>query len=81
MTVTTNAAQGVGLTIGSPTKLIEGGKYYTGAAAGASLGRAYDVSPDGQRFIMIKAQPVRTTNEVVVVVDWFEELKRLVATN
>jgi serine/threonine-protein kinase len=39
----------------------------------------YDVSPDGQRFLMIKAseeQPSPT--QINVVLDWFEELKRRV---
>ena len=42
-------------------------------------GRAYDVSPDGQRFLMIKddANPL----ELILVQNWFEELKRLVPTN
>jgi hypothetical protein len=44
----------------------------------------YDVSPDGQRFLMIKGV---TTNEqgqtppsenIVVVLNWFEELKQRV---
>ena len=47
-------------------------------------GRSYDVSPDAQRFLMIKeggpggAAP---PTSVVVVQQWFEELKRLVPTN
>ena len=38
----------------------------------------YDVSRDGQRFAML--QPVVTTepDEIVIVLNWFEELKRLV---
>ncbi len=44
----------------------------------------YDIAPDGQRFLMIK--PVETTeeglaNQVVLVQNWFEELKRLVRTD
>lgn len=43
-------------------------------------GRTYDVSPDGQRFLMIKeAAPVATSTatpaSMVVVVNWFQELK------
>ena len=37
---------------GTPTQLLEA-RYVT--AAGSSGGRTYDVSPDGQRFLMIKA--------------------------
>ena len=44
--------------------------------------RNYDIDPNGQRFLMIK--PVETTEEgspdVVMVENWFEELKRLVPT-
>ncbi len=40
----------------------------------------YDISPDGQRFVMVEAseQPART--QIHVVLNWFEELKRLVPT-
>jgi len=48
--------------------------------------RAYDVAPDGQKFLMIK--PVEAVEEgltagqqIVVVLNWFEELERLVPTN
>ena len=61
----------------APTKLFEG-RY------GAPLfysGRTYDVSPDGQRFLMIKAGDAPATPAtMVVVLNWTEELKRLVPT-
>jgi len=47
-------------------------------------GRSYDVSPDGTRFLMIKEGPpsgTAPTESLVVVQNWFEELKRLVPTN
>lgn len=37
--------------------------------------RTYDVSPDGQRFLMIKDDPNATAAGMVVVVNWSEELK------
>jgi hypothetical protein len=39
----------------------------------------YDVSPDGQRFLMVApAEPGRTaSNRIEVVLNWTEELKRL----
>ncbi len=40
----------------------------------------YDISPDGQRFLMIKAVE-GSTAQINVVLSWFEELKRLVPTN
>ena len=47
-------------------------------------GRSYDVSPDGQRFLMIKdsgADGTLAPSSIVVVQHWVEELKRLVPTN
>jgi serine/threonine-protein kinase len=62
---------------GTPVALFDG-RYFTG-----TQGRAYDVSPDGRRFLMIKeaggdqgdARP-----QIIVVQHWQEELKRLVPT-
>ena len=44
--------------------------------------RSYDLSHDGQRFLMVKYEqrkPAPVT-EIVLVLNWFEELKRLVPT-
>jgi hypothetical protein len=51
----------------SPRMLFEGGPYAT----------AYDVSPDGHRFLMVKppaAQPA-PSDQLVVVVNWLDELR------
>ena len=42
----------------------------------------YDVSRDGRRFLMIQpsARENATPTEIIVVVNWFDELKRLVPT-
>ncbi len=40
---------------------------------------SYDVSPDGQRFVMTRAHSDNLT-QLSVVLDWFEKLKRLVPT-
>jgi hypothetical protein len=37
----------------------------------------YDVSPDGQRFLMMKTDEARNTTSIVVVQDWTNELKQL----
>jgi len=39
--------------------------------------RPYDVTPDGQRFLMIRAaeQPSARVSEMVLVQNWTEELK------
>jgi serine/threonine-protein kinase len=67
---------------GNPTKLVEGGGYF---APLLELGRTYDVSPDGQRFLMIKVggesdQTAALPPSIVIVQNWSEELKRLVPT-
>ena len=49
-----------------------------------SVGRTYDVSPDGERFLMIKeggAGDGTPPAEFILVQNWLEELKRLVPTN
>ena len=64
---------------GAPTKLLEP-RYYTGAG---NPNRSYDVSPDGQRFLMIKAasaDPTTVPPNIIVVQHFDEELKRLVPT-
>jgi hypothetical protein len=51
--------------------------YFRGNFAAAST---YDISPDGKRFLMIKRIETAESNPVtlVVVQNWFEELKRAV---
>ena len=49
------------------------------APSGGLSGHTYDVSPDGERFLMIKESEISA--EFVLVQNWFEELKRLVPTN
>ena len=41
--------------------------------------RQYDVTPDGKRFIMIRPLPSRRESRLILVQNFFEELKRLVA--
>jgi hypothetical protein len=63
---------------GAPNKLFSG--HYL--AAGTS-GRTYDVSPDVQQFLMIKAPGADgglAPSALIVVQVWDEELKRLVPT-
>ena len=40
----------------------------------------YDISPDGQRFLMTKVpdQPQAALTQIHIVLNWFEELKRRV---
>ena len=60
--------------VGTPTLLFEGS--YTYGYSDWSFN--YDVAADGSRFMMVKEGP---TKGVHVLVNWFEELKRLVPTN
>ena len=55
--------------------------YYAGGTA--SPGRTYDISLDGQRFLMIKEseEVTRVPVSITVVLNWLEELKRLVPTD
>ena len=71
---------------GTPRKLLDTSAYYFPVTAGTlgSPGRQYDVSPDGRRFVMLKAaagaQQSVAPASVTVVENWTEELKRRVPT-
>ena len=43
--------------------------------------RHYDVTPDGQRFVMVKRMQEPRRNQIRVVVNWAEELKQKVPTD
>ena len=43
------------------------------------LNSVYDVNPDGQKFVMFES--LEEEANLIVVLNWFEELKRLVPTN
>jgi len=62
-------------TSGRPQLVFEG-PYLTDLFATSN----YDISPDGQRFLMIKEEEGQQ-DQINVVLNWFEELKRLVPTN
>jgi len=63
-------------TPGPAVKLFENANYFSGPGSSLS-GRTYDLSLDGSRFLMIK-QPASEAAALVVVLNWFEDLKRLV---
>ena len=58
---------------GKPTKL------FTGRYSMPLAVRAFDVAPDGQKFLMIKiaqtVDPAAQTASAFIVLNWFEELK------
>ena len=64
---------------GAPTRLIEG-RYFKGGE-GTTV-RQYDVTADGQRFLMMKdeARETDVAPSINVVQNWFDELRRLVPT-
>ena len=53
--------------------------YYLG------LGRTWDISSDGERFLMVKStaatDEATAGGQIAVVQHWFDELQRLVPTN
>jgi Tol biopolymer transport system component len=64
-----------GFSAGTPHMLFEG-KYEPAPVPGDN----YDVSPDGQRFLMVKPveQEQAAPTQINVVLNWFEELKQKV---
>jgi serine/threonine-protein kinase len=72
--------RGTTWTPGTPRKLLDKPYFRLGYTAGVSAGRNYDVSADGQRFLMIKEAGRDLPDapaSIVVVQNWIEELKRL----
>ena len=69
---------GPNLRAGIAETLFDVGTYYF-----LGFSRPWDVSPDGQQLLMLKVPGATTTEadgqtEIIVVQNWFEELKRLV---
>ena len=66
-----------GFSASKPKMLFEG-RYMSGGGTFPD----YDVSPDGQRFLMLKRvqQEQAESTQINVVLNWTEELKRLVPT-
>jgi len=67
------------LTAGSPRVLFEGS--YVSHADPPGI-QYYDISPDGNRFLMMREGDLPTgQSQINVVLNWFEELKQLVPTD
>ena len=76
MTVETTTQPG--FTVGKPRMLFEG-EYL--ATEYPQLGSDYDVSADGQRFLMVKEiERTESSAQINVVLNWLDELKRRVPT-
>jgi len=70
-------ANQAGFAAGRPRKLFEG-RY---GEPPNPVTANYDVSPDGQRFLMTKeSEQSSSATQINVVLNWFEELKRRVPT-
>ena len=71
-------ASGTTFIPGKPAKVLNG-KYVAGSTTRGYDLRSYDVSADGQRFLMLKEMASTTTSAALptmtVVVNWIEELK------
>ncbi len=64
-------------TTGTPQVLFAGSEYPADPAGH----QGYDVSADGQNFLMRRSAQGIGTTSLHVVLNWFEELKRLAPTN
>jgi serine/threonine-protein kinase len=49
-------------------------------AMGSGGGNNYDVTPDGRRFLMVRSDVESAPNQINVILNWAEELKRLAPT-
>lgn len=66
-----------GFTASRPKRILDRSFFARGS------GQTYDVSTDGKRFLMIEEDPADTIapTEIHLVLNWFEELKRLAPSN
>jgi hypothetical protein len=64
------------LTVGAPRVLFQDASYVPSLVGNAE----YDVFPDGERFVIVQGTEPRTEPKVVLVLNWMEDLKRLVPT-
>jgi hypothetical protein len=61
---------------GTPKLLFEG-PYQTGLWGGISSN--FDIMPDGEQFVMIRPAERSTSQQLNIVLNWYQELKRLVS--
>ncbi len=66
------------LQVGTPRVLLEGA-YASGFLSISPA--SYDVTPDGQRFVMVKRGEESLPTQINVVLNWAEELKQKVPTD
>ena len=69
-------SRGSAWSTGALQKLLDN-RYFSGGG----VPRQYDVAPDGQRLLVLKQAGDHGSPQIFVVLNWHEELKRLVPTN
>ena len=62
------SSAGARLTAGTPQRLFEG-RYER-----STIGRNYDLAPDGKRFVMVVSDEREAPPQIHVVLNWFSEL-------
>ena len=65
----------------TPTTVLQGDYLLP---TGGNPGGTFDLAPDGKRFLMIKAggdKDAAASQRLIIVENWFEELKRRVPVN
>jgi serine/threonine-protein kinase len=67
---------GASFSAGNAIRTIDVSEYFL-----TLIGRTFDISADGRRFLMIKDEPTSGGAIINVVLNWTEELKRLVPIN
>jgi serine/threonine protein kinase len=79
----TVALEGSAVKAGMPSAMFslraQGPTGFEQYAAGNNAGPGYDILPDGS-FVMVRIPDAEAAREIVLVLNWFEELKRLVPT-
>jgi serine/threonine-protein kinase len=68
--VSVEIRQGAGFSVGEPKVLFSAAPYTVGGSY-----QLYDVAPDGQRFVMVRGVAAAAETELVLVQNWFEELR------
>ena len=70
---------------GTPEQVLPGDGLRAGSQGQGAPFRTYDVSSDGRRFLVLKNAPASqgttSTPGIIVIQNWFEELKRRVPVN
>ena len=77
-----NAVISADISLTPPIRVGRSRLLFTGNYGAASIDSpGYDVTPDGNAFIMVKPYDETVVSRMIVIVNWFEELKRLAPAN